>query len=144
MSANYEEFCKKFNVDELMVAQTEYWKWSVRPSQCTLGAGVLSLKRPAEAMAELTTQEGADLINAIKIIETTLKKAFDFDKINYLMLMMIDYHVHYHVIPRYSKPIDFEGASFVDEGWPKPPVIFAPDASEEMLAKIRDFLRGFN
>jgi len=35
--------------------------------------------------------------------------------------MMVDPHVHFHVIPRYSASRDFEGSSFADPTWPKPP-----------------------
>ena len=37
------------------------------------------------------------------------------------MLMMVDPHVHFHVIPRYASQRDFLGLSFVDQDWPKPP-----------------------
>jgi len=62
MSDNFKNFNSKFNVDELLIVQTEYWRWSLRPIQCTLGAGILSLRRPAETMSELSADEGADLI----------------------------------------------------------------------------------
>jgi len=40
-------FRAKFRVDELLVARTPAWSWSVRPGQVTLGCGVLSLNRHA-------------------------------------------------------------------------------------------------
>ena len=43
---------------------------------------------------------------------------FQYDKINYLMLMMIDPNVHFHILPRYSENRDFEGFYFKDYGWP--------------------------
>ena len=54
-------------------------------------------------------------------IENVLKKLFKYDKINYLMLMMVDNEVHYHVIPRYENDILFEGQKFTDTGWPGMP-----------------------
>ena len=47
-----------------------------------------------------------------------LKKSFDYDVINYLMLMMFDKQVHYHVIPRYEKETEFNHESWVDENYP--------------------------
>ena len=38
-------------------------------------------------------------------IERALKAAFAYEKINYLMLMMVDPNVHFHVIPRYSETV---------------------------------------
>ena len=35
--------------------------------------------------------------------------------------MMGDREVHFHVIPRYSKPRQWNGIEFPDAGWPGPP-----------------------
>lgn len=142
MSKNFENFNEKFKVNDLLIAETQYWRWSLRPLQCTLGAGILSLKRPAESMSELTPAEGEDLITLIKIIEPTLKKAFDMEKMNYIMLMMVDYHIHYHVIPRYSCDKLFDGMNFKDLGWPKPPVLDADPMSIETLQKVKNYLKS--
>lgn len=142
MSVNFEKFNEKFQVDDLLIIQTEYWRWSVRPVQCTAGAGILSLRRPAETMSELTEAEGADLIKITKIIESTLKKAFQAEKMNYIMLMMVDLHIHYHVVPRYSTDIEFANRNFKDIGWPKPPVLDAEGVSYETLVAIRDYLKA--
>ena len=46
----------------------------------------------------------------------------DYERINYLMLMMVDPNVHFHVIPRYSGARVVRTAStFADAGWPGPP-----------------------
>ena len=42
-----------------------------------------------------------------------MRATFDHQKINYLALMMVDPHVHFHVIPRYSGSRELEGATFV-------------------------------
>lgn len=143
MSINFNNFNKKFMVDDLLIIQTEFWKWSVRPTQCTIGAGILSLKRPAESMADLTVEEGADLIKITKIIESTLKRAFKAEKMNYIMLMMVDFHVHYHVVPRYSHDITFADHEFKDLGWPKPPILDAEAVNIETLMTIRDYLKSY-
>jgi diadenosine tetraphosphate (Ap4A) HIT family hydrolase len=142
MTTNFNNFNEKFKVDDLIIFQTDYWRWSLRPLQCTLGAGILSLKRPAEAMSELTTEEGADLIVIIKIIESTLKKAFNMEKMNYIMLMMVDFHIHYHVVPRYPKDIFFTDVTFKDLGWPKPPILDADVLDMNVLFKIKDYLKS--
>lgn len=116
-----DEFNKKFKIEELLICETKYWCWSLRPEQSTLGAGVLSLKRGCPVFSELNQEEFCDLNNIIKIIEKTLKKTFSYDIINYLMLMMVDKQVHYHVIPRYERTIMFAGISWNDSGWPGVP-----------------------
>lgn len=142
MTTNFSNFNEKFKVDDLLIVQTEYWRWSLRPLQCTLGAGILSLKRPAESMSELTPEEGKDLIIITQKIEETLNKAFHMEKMNYIMLMMVDYHIHYHVVPRYAQDKLFAEIEFKDLGWPKPPVLDAEVLDIEILYKIRDYLRS--
>jgi diadenosine tetraphosphate (Ap4A) HIT family hydrolase len=101
----------------------EYGNWVVllRPSQPTLGSLVLACKEDAISLGAVSGTAYAELATAIADLERALRQAFDFRKINYLALMMVDPHVHFHVIPRYSEPRDFEGARCEDAAWPKPP-----------------------
>jgi len=34
---------------------------------------------------------------------------------------MVDPHVHFHVLPRYSGPRELAGVTFTDPGWPRLP-----------------------
>src|SRR3546814_9403513 len=43
------------------------------------------------------------------------------DLINYLMLMMVDPHVHFHVLPRYDGERSGAGLTVADAGWPAQP-----------------------
>lgn len=142
MSFNFDNFKSKFKLPELVILETDYWVWSVRPVQATLGAGILSLKRAAESFSDITEDEGRDLAKIIKMIENTLNKSFGYQRINYLMLMMVDYHVHFHVIPRYESEKEFAGIKWSDKGWPKPPVLDAELVEEKVLYEIRDFLQA--
>ena len=45
-------------------------------------------------------------------LEGALRATFDHQKINYLALMMVDPHVHFHVIPRYSTTRDWSVPHF--------------------------------
>jgi len=140
---HFENFTEKFMVNELLIAETVHWNWSVRPLHCTLGSGVISLKRPAQAMSELTTEEGADYINLIKIIEYTLKTAFCAEKMNYIMLMMVDLQVHCHAIPRYSGDVEFQGQTYKDQWWLKPPALDVPKLENGNLMKIKNHLKSY-
>ena len=142
MTENFKIFVEKFKITDLLIVETDFWKWSVRPLQCTVGAGILSLKRPAEQMLELTSEEGADFSKIVRIIERTLYSAFKMDKMNYLMLMMVDIHIHFHVIPRYSQTKQFEGIIYEDKSWPKPPVLDATVSEMNDLISIRDYLKS--
>ena len=124
------EFSIAFRLSALKVIESAYWKWSVRPSQITLGSGIISLKRPASSLAELTPDEAVDFVSVVRDSEAVCRHAFKFDKINYLMLMMRDPQLHFHVIPRYATPRVFECEDIVDAAWPGPVTFKTGDALE--------------
>ncbi len=140
MDPNFSAFQEKFRVVQLTVVKTEFWTWSVRPVHSTVGSGILSLNRYCEKLSLITEKEGADFARITRIIENTLQKAFQYDKMNYLMLMMVDLHLHYHVIPRYSTPRNFAGQEWSDKGWPALPVLQGDVPSDNVLLEIRDYL----
>lgn len=139
---NFEAFRQKFSIEENTIFRSQFWTWSVRPIQSTIGAGILSLNRPAESMSELTVEEGQDLVLITRLLENTLRDAFSCNKFNYIMLMMVDYHVHYHVIPRYDHTVFFNNKVYYDEWWPKPPIISGEVALDRDLINVRDFLKN--
>ena len=141
MSKNYDDFQKTFRLPELVIYETQFWRWSIRPEQATIGSGVLSAKRPVEAFSDITEEESADLGKMVKVIESTLKKTFNYQRINYLMLMMADYHVHFHVIPRYDHEIDFSGIVWKDQKWPTPLELDVDPISDSVLFAIRDIIK---
>ena len=141
MNPNFQDFISKFRLDDFAIYESKYWKWSLRPVHSTIGAGILSLRRYDERMSNITSDESKDLVVIIKVIEDTLKKVFNYDKINYMMLMMVDTHIHFHVIPRYSREISFEDLTWKDGGWPALPALGAGDEYEySVLNSIKDTL----
>lgn len=135
-------FYKKFNINEFHIYESEFWVWSVRPSQVTIGSGVLSLKRECSTFSEVTEEEFSDLKNIIEVIENTLKKTFNYDIMNYLMLMMVDNHVHYHVIPRYKKTINFSDTIWKDSNWPGIPELNNVATDTTIVLEIRDAIKA--
>lgn len=117
------KFKEKFQIPELTIREYRHWTWSLRPTQPTLCATVLSIRREAAHFSDVTPDELAELATAVKELESRIKAAFTYDKINYLMLMMVDPQVHFHVIPRYATPRDFAGTTWTDANWPRPPDI---------------------
>jgi diadenosine tetraphosphate (Ap4A) HIT family hydrolase len=126
-----DEFQEKFRVDELKILEKGAWSWSVRPTQPTLGSGILSLNRYALHLSDVTPEEMADLGELIGQLEKTVKTIFNYNIMNYLMLMMVDHHVHYHVIPRYDGIRQFAGFEWVDNGWPALPVLGESQHTDE-------------
>ena len=136
-----KDFVAKFKVRESAIKDYQHWTWSLRPVQCTLGAGILSLKRFAPALSQVSPEESAELAVMAKDVESALKKTFGFDKINYLMLMMVDPPVHFHVVPRYSSPRSFAGTEWSDAAWPKPPDLGGQEAPAETRQAIIDAIK---
>ena len=112
---------RKFGAPQTIIRSFQYWSVLLRPAQTTLGALVLAAHEPAQAFSQLSPASFAELHSVTGQIESALTKAFHYDKINYLMLMMVDPDVHFHVIPRYAQPKPFAGMEFVDAGWPAMP-----------------------
>jgi len=137
-----DAFEEKFRTRELLVREFEHWLWSVRPIQATLGAGVLSLKRYAEKFSDLSERETGELARVVTVIEKTLSEAFHYDKINYLMLMMVDPHVHFHVIPRYASARRFAGREWQDPGWPALPQLAGEPSDAETLRAVVEKLKS--
>lgn len=133
----------KFGDPTTRLAQTDHWTVLLRPRQPTLGSLVLICREPVHAFADVSAQGYAELRDVIHHIEATLRDVVAYERINYLMLMMVDPDVHFHVIPRYADTREFGGTEFRDAGWPGPPVLDAAVAldsatSEALLVKLRE------
>lgn len=114
---------RKFGYPDTLVAETAHWLVLVRPQQPTYGALVLVCKEEATAFSDISAAAFADLQAAVGGIEAMLRQIVAYERINYLMLMMVDPDVHFHVIPRYDGAREHGGRTFTDAGWPGPPAL---------------------
>ena len=112
------ETIARFGYPETLVCEYDHWVVLVRPAQPTLGSLVLAAKSDATEFHALSAEAFAELKLVVTAIERALRDFVGFAKINYLMLMMVDPNVHYHVIPRYEGSRDWNGLRFEDAGWP--------------------------
>jgi diadenosine tetraphosphate (Ap4A) HIT family hydrolase len=111
----------KFGYPETLLHEYEHWVVLLRPEQVTLGSMVLASKSEAGAMSQLDVAAFTELSQVTRDLERALRNVFNHDKINYLLLMMVDKHVHFHVLPRYAAARELAGSSFEDVSWPGPP-----------------------
>ncbi len=128
---------KTFGYPDTLVREYEHWCVLLRPAQVTLGSLVMICKEDVTQFSDISVGAFAEMGQVIKDIEDGLKAVSSFEKINYLMLMMVDPHVHMHVIPRFSEVRVFEGVEFKDTGWPAMPQLgdgFKPET--EVFAKL--------
>lgn len=134
---------KKFGAPDTLIRDYDHWAVLLRTEQITLGSLVLICKDPASAFSMISGAAFAELQAITGDIEGVLGRLFKFDRINYLMLMMVDPDVHFHVIPRYAAPRTFTGQAFMDPGWPGPPDLAEINAtSQEQNALIRAALQS--
>lgn len=132
---------RKFGGPDSLIAETDHWAVLLRPQQPTLAALVLICTQPVTAFGAVDAAGMADLGRAVAAIEAMLAGAIEPEKINYLMLMMVDPDVHFHVLPRYSGTRTAAGLSLGDPGWPGPPDLAAGQAlTPEQAAALRAHL----
>jgi diadenosine tetraphosphate (Ap4A) HIT family hydrolase len=130
-----------FGYPDSLVCEFEHWLVLLRPAQVTLGSLVMAAKSDAAAYSQLPPDAFAEQALVVAAIERALTDFCAFEKINYLMLMMVDREVHFHVIPRYSGSRTFEGVDFPDRGWPKTPdLASAIELTPEQSQRIRERL----
>ena len=133
----------RFGYPDTLVTEYGHWVVLLRPDQPTLGSLVLAAKGNAEAFSALPAEAFAELPTVVADVEAALKAAVDYEKINYLMLMMVDPHVHWHVLPRYEGERSAEGVIVADKGWPKLPQLGeAVKLDPEQVAALRKWLRA--
>lgn len=135
------ETIEKFGFPETLVHEYEHWVVLLRPAQPTLGSLVLAAKSDCTNFSALPAEAFAELAAVTKAIEDALKTFVRYAKINYLMLMMVDPNVHFHVIPRYDGAREFAGTEYIDAGWPKVPDLGSAVALDaDAKAALRDAL----
>ncbi len=135
------ETIKKFGYPHTLLKEYRHWVVLLRPKQVTLGSLILALKGEAQSMAEVGAEPFAELATVSAELELALRRSFAFDKINYLLLMMVDKHVHFHVFPRYAEERQACGTVFQDAAWSKPPILSqVVELSDSQLDELREIL----
>jgi diadenosine tetraphosphate (Ap4A) HIT family hydrolase len=133
---------EKFGYPTTLVKEFDHWLVLLRPAQVTLGSLVLAAKSDATAYGDLPREAFVEQGEAVAAIERALAAFTAYEKINYLMLMMVDPNVHFHVIPRYSQPRRWKDVEFPDAAWPGPPQFgTAVGLSGEQIAALVTELR---
>jgi diadenosine tetraphosphate (Ap4A) HIT family hydrolase len=124
---------KKFGYPQTLIKEFKKCVIVLRPQQVTLGSLILICQDDAKAFSDISPEAFSELPQVIKEIESSLSKAFSYKKINYLMLMMVDPDVHFHVIPRYEETKSFSQHDFFDHGWPGTPDLKNPNETDPSL-----------
>jgi diadenosine tetraphosphate (Ap4A) HIT family hydrolase len=127
----------RFGYPETLIREYDHWVVVLREPQVTLGSLILCAKSRATAFSKLPAGAFEEMEAAVNDIERALSEAFHYDKINYLMLMMVDPNVHFHVFPRFATPRSACGVTIADAGWPAAPKL---DSHRELTLAEREAL----
>jgi diadenosine tetraphosphate (Ap4A) HIT family hydrolase len=107
-----------FGYPGTVIREFNHWVVMLRPEQVTVGTLVLAAKSEVTSLGALTAEEWSEFAGVSSFAENLLRSVFGAEKFNYLALMMEDPNVHFHLVPRYSKPVAVAGQQFVDPDWP--------------------------
>ncbi len=133
----------RFGYPATLIAAYRHWVVLLRPDQATLGSLVVASVGEERAFADLPAEAFAELRSVVGHVEAALRQAVGYSKINYLMLMMVDPHVHWHVFPRYEGERSAAGLTIADQGWPKAPQLAGALALEpDQIEALGDRLRS--
>ena len=91
------EFMSKFKPETRCIKEFKYWIVCIRGKQATLGDAVILLKRETPNVGNMLPEEGAEFTEVVKWYEETCTKKFGAVKFNYVIMMMKDFFVHYHL-----------------------------------------------
>ncbi len=135
---------KKFGYPKTLLKEYDNWVVVVRPVQITAGSLVLICKEDAIAFSQISESAFQELSFVIRELEDNLTQALSYCKINYLMLMMVDKEVHYHIIPRYETVKEVIGIEFEDNGWPGlPNFAESTELTDVEFNKLVEFLGNY-
>lgn len=133
----------KFGHPATLIAEYTRWLVLLRPAQATLGSLVLVCKDEADSFSRISREAFIELAAVTADLEAALARFNPCERLNWLMLMMVDRNVHFHVIPRYSAPQTFDGTEFPDPAWPGPPDLArAVKPDPDLLQKLVNAMKA--
>lgn len=143
--------CNMCNLKTGIIIETKYWRAILNQYQSYLGRVVVILKEHKQSLSEVSSDEAVDFFYINRILETAIKQAFNAEMFNTTCMTNnafargVEPHVHFHIRPRYSHPIIFDGQTFVDKEFGKhydrtnrdiPP----PELYNSILRTIQSFI----
>jgi len=109
------EKCSLCRLERGLIAEDDHWAMALNDNQASLGRVFFALKRHETDITRLTQEERDALWRFVARAKQALTALFTPDHYNYMFLMNIDPHVHFHIFPRYAESRRFSGHTFTDE-----------------------------
>lgn len=145
-------YCEPGEFERYRITETAHWVVFLNPQQGYLGRCTIAARRHVGDIAELTAQEWSDLHSVLKELEAVIRSSFGAEMFNLTSMMNNAYggdspdpHVHWHLRPRYRRPVEFCGITFTDPQFAKHydrthDMTIPEEAKGEIVKRIKDAL----
>ncbi|MFH0714189.1 MAG: HIT family protein [Candidatus Diapherotrites archaeon] len=114
--------CQSPEKNPNLIFQTRYWWFSLANDQYYLGRSFLTAQRHVSSLGKLSKAEWKDFEKLVVRIEKVYAKTFKPALLNWTCMVNGAFqkkpyapHMHWHIRPRYEKPIRFQGLVFKDK-----------------------------
>lgn len=119
------EFCSLSETDKkYFLCDTDFFDAYLADNQNYVGRCIIVCKRHCQSIKALNDAEWLSLKALISKLEDAIRDALGADMFNCTCLMNDVYkqkspdpHLHFHLIPRYSKPVEIGNSVYVDKEW---------------------------
>lgn len=132
------EFAGRFNKPELILKEFKHWVIIIRENVVTLGSCIIILKSGKPFLKDVSSEEMAEFSEVCNWFESRTKELYGAEKWNYCAMMMKDEFVHFHAIPRYSKPVFMYDKEWIDEDYPKGTKLNKIEVDTTTLMRIKE------
>lgn len=143
------EYCQLVGGYGKLIHETRYWFVYLAPSQRYLGTCVVALKRECSDLSELNNEEWIDFSKVVKKLEKSLEKSLHPTLYNWSCFKNSTFRgknpqpeIHWHFIPRYKKPVEFEGMIFDDPDFGYIPIPVNREIPLEIMEKLEILLKN--
>lgn len=132
------------------IVESDLWRVELNPNQQHLGRTFVGLRDHKPSLSDLSNKEVLEFHRIVVALEMGTRAAFGPDLFNWMCLMnnakrdSQETHVHWHMVPRYSRPVEFGGHIFTDGAWPRQyntgdDAVYIPSLQD--IATITDAIR---
>ncbi len=144
------EFCNLSENDrKYFLYQNDYWDVYLADKQNYIGRCIIVCRRHCRDISDLTDHEWIAFKNLAAQLENIIRGSVGADLFNLACLMNDEYkkekpnpHLHFHLIPRYSKLIKIGDKQFEDKEWShhynnKAPVLLENEEIEKFFIVLK-------
>ena len=142
------EYCSIDGFYGELLYETRYWLIYLSPSQRYLGTCVVALKRSANHLNQLKKEEWIDFGMVVHNLEKAVLKTLQPTLFNWSCFKNSEFRfknpqpeIHWHFIPRYEIPVNFEGISFMDPDFGYIPQPIERKIAPEISLKLKKIIQ---